>query len=109
MKTSDSVCNPSVTLVMTVAEAMTIWSALVHYEKTHRKFPKDPKIKDDGKWGHFDCPPRIQPLLSLIKLSIKDEAPDLFETCFGYLPSECTSETGQQFTPLPFGTPNTSL
>jgi hypothetical protein len=79
MKTPDAECNPSVTLTVTVAEAMTILSALRWSEQTHRKGPSKP---GDGKWGHFDCPPQTQELEKTIKAAIKAEHPETFTNLF---------------------------
>lgn len=73
-------------MTVTCLEAMTLWRALERLDRSHRKSPRKPGAPDDGKWGHYDCPPQIQPLLAAIKGSIHAEHPELFETLFGYKP-----------------------
>ncbi len=93
MKTQNANCNPSVTITITCAEAMTIWHSLQRLERTHRKVPPHkPKPNkpqmNGGEWGHWDCPPEVQPLLAVIKGSIHAEHPEFFETMFGYKPED---------------------
>lgn len=104
MKTQLTECNPSVTMTVSCVEAMTLWQALERLDASHRKTlvkprtpeigPKHrkerrrPRVSDDGKWGHPDCPPQIQTLLAAIKGSIHAEHPDLFEMFFGYKPED---------------------
>ncbi len=94
MNTEESECNPSVTLKISVVEAMLVWQALRHFWITHRKTPipspKKPSSQsiqsNTGLWGNYDCPPKIQPLLRVIKDSIRTEHPEMFKQCFGYAP-----------------------
>lgn len=111
MKTPSSECNPSVTITVALSEAMTIWQALDHLSRTHRKTPKKKPLRqpfpplvpkrppepyysrhpdevDDGKWGHPDCPPRIQELFKVIKAAILSEQPEQFKVAFGYSPPD---------------------
>lgn len=93
MNTPDSECNPSVTITMTCDEAMTLWQSLAWYDKTHRKTPRKVGTVDDGKWGHYDCPPRIRSLLLAIKDSIHSEHPELFAQYFGFNPKHYDPDT----------------
>jgi hypothetical protein len=50
-----------VTVTLDLNQCMQIFDALSVYERSHRKVFKK-KGKDDGKWGHPDCPPSQESL-----------------------------------------------
>lgn len=76
--------NPNVALVVTCTEAMEIWYALRYYDSTHRKTVQKP---NDGKWGHYDCPPKVKSILRTIEGSVRAQHPKFFEKLFGGLES----------------------
>lgn len=67
---------------------MELWHALERLDQDHR----------NRKWGHPDVPPRIGPLLAVIKGSIHAEHPELYENFFGVAPEHYTPTSNA---PLP--------
>ncbi len=76
IKTPESNGNPSVAITLSCNEALALISALNHYKATHRTGLKKP---NDGKWGHFDCPPRVQDLINALYQAIQSQHPLIWE------------------------------
>lgn len=103
MKTHAADAEPerSVTMTMNTAEAIMLWQALECFRHAYRGVPSELQSgrRDTRKrWGHWDCPPNLNPLFALISASLADEVPEHYEMFFGHPPDE---HTGKRDFPLP--------